>query len=202
MRARGARRERTPHLPQRVPLLQRGSATRRNIRRGDVRDLLTHRDGAERKRIFSEERRGRRISYMAGRRGLYTSALLRDPSPARPHPAKYKSASRSSRARSMQISAESARRPAPRAHAGNRRTTITAARRVCRAALCISGRAYYPVWARCTQRVRLLSLWSAHPWSGPLLHRLAPSGRRLRAGIAIGSVVPSVSSSASGGPCR
>ena len=107
MKARGARRERTPHLPQRVPLLQRGSATRRNIRRGDVRDLLTHRDGAERKRIFSEERRGRRISYMAGRRGLYTSALLRDPSPARPHPAKYKSASRSSRARSMQISAES-----------------------------------------------------------------------------------------------
>lgn len=81
---------------------------------------------------------------MAGRRGLYTPALLRDPSPARPLPAKYKSATRSSRARSIQISAESARRPAPRARAGNSCTNITAARRVCRAALCISGRAYYP----------------------------------------------------------
>ncbi len=60
---------------------------------------------------------------------------------------------RSSRARSMQISAESAQCLEPRARAGNSCTTITAARRVCRAALCISGRAYYPVWARCAPRV-------------------------------------------------
>ncbi len=171
------RGDNAPHIfPSGCPCCNTGQ------RRAGIHDEETYATCWHIERIFSEERRGRRISYVAGRRGLYTSALLRDPSPARPHPAKYKSAPRSSRARSMQISAESAQCLEPRARAGNSCTTITAARRVCRAALCISGRAYYPVWARCAPRVRLLSLWSVHPWSGPLLHRLAPSGVEPRSG--------------------